>query len=423
MENNKDNNYNFNHEQLAFFKSIVDNVPDMIFVKEAKELRFVLFNKAGEELLGYPRKDMIGKNDYDFFPKDQADFFIAKDRATLNGEIVLDIPEEPIQTRYKGARILHTKKIPILDEKGKPVYLLGISDDITERKNFEKQLLMQESEKVFRVLFDSAVDGMILADIETKKFVMANNALCTKLKYSPEEITKLGVVDIHPEKDLSYVLDQFERQAKGEFSLAKDIPVKAKDGSVYYVDVNSSLFDFKGKKIQLGIFRDITERKNIENKLEEKTQELQTIFDAIPAWVFYKDKENRLVKVNESYCARMEKNKEELEGKSLSDLYPKEQADAFFKDDLEVIKFGKPKRNIIEPIKTPEGDLWLQTDKIPYYDKQNNIIGVIGFSLDITEQKKAQDTLERSNKLMAGRELKMVELKKEIKELKNKVQK
>ncbi len=423
MENNKDNNYNFNHEQLAFFKSIVDNVPDMIFVKEAKELRFVLFNKAGEELLGYPRKDMIGKNDYDFFPKDQADFFIAKDRATLNGEIVLDIPEEPIQTRYKGARILHTKKIPILDEKGKPVYLLGISDDITERKNFEKQLLMQESEKVFRVLFDSAVDGMILADIETKKFVMANKALCTKLKYSPEEITKLGVVDIHPEKDLSYVLDQFERQAKGEFSLAKDIPVKAKDGSVYYVDVNSSLFDFKGKKIQLGIFRDITERKNIENKLEEKTQELQTIFDAIPAWVFYKDKENRLVKVNESYCARMEKNKEELEGKSLSDLYPKEQADAFFKDDLEVIKFGKPKRNIIEPIKTPEGDLWLQTDKIPYYDKQNNIIGVIGFSLDITEQKKAQDTLERSNKLMAGRELKMVELKKEIKELKNKVQK
>ena len=82
---------------------------------------------------------MIGKNDYDFWPKEQAEFFIEKDRETLKSGSVVDIPEEPIQTRYRGVRILHTKKVPILDTAGNPIYLLGISEDITERKRIEKE--------------------------------------------------------------------------------------------------------------------------------------------------------------------------------------------------------------------------------------------------------------------------------------------
>jgi PAS domain S-box-containing protein len=122
----------------TFLNSIIEHIPNMVFVKDAKNLRFVLFNRAGEELLGRPREDFIGKTDYDFFPKDEADFFTAKDRETLASGATLDIPEEPIQTASKGLRILHTKKIAILDAEGKPAYLLGISEDITERKNAER---------------------------------------------------------------------------------------------------------------------------------------------------------------------------------------------------------------------------------------------------------------------------------------------
>lgn len=96
----------------SFLDSVVENIPNMIFVKDAKELRFVRFNKAGEELLGYDRKDLMGKNDYDFFPKTEADFFTTKDRNVLLGGMLLDIPEEPIHTKLKGIRILHTKKSP-----------------------------------------------------------------------------------------------------------------------------------------------------------------------------------------------------------------------------------------------------------------------------------------------------------------------
>lgn len=130
----------------SFLNSILEHIPDMIFLKDSKELKFVRFNRAGEVLLGYSRDDLIGKNDYDFFPKEQADFFTAKDLEVLCGKTVVEIPEEPLQTRNKGVRIIHTKKVPILDARGDPEYLLGISEDITERTQVEEQLKKRELE-------------------------------------------------------------------------------------------------------------------------------------------------------------------------------------------------------------------------------------------------------------------------------------
>lgn len=120
----------------SFLNSIVENVPIMLFVKDAEHLRFELFNRAGEELLGRRREDLIGKNDYDLFPKEEADFFVAKDREVLQGKKMVAIAEEAILTD-KGERTLSTRKIPILDNRGVPIYLLGISEDISERKAVE----------------------------------------------------------------------------------------------------------------------------------------------------------------------------------------------------------------------------------------------------------------------------------------------
>jgi len=120
-----------------FITSVLENLPNMLFVKDAKDLRFVMFNKAGEDLLGLSRAELIGKNDYDFFKAEEADFFTSKDRKVLQEKKLLDIPEEAIQTNGKGRKLLHTKKIPILDGEGKAQYLLGISEDITEKKEQE----------------------------------------------------------------------------------------------------------------------------------------------------------------------------------------------------------------------------------------------------------------------------------------------
>jgi PAS domain S-box-containing protein len=136
-----------------FLDSMIENIPNMIFVKEARDLRFIRLNRAGEDLLGFPSDELIGKNDYDFFPADQAERFISADRKTLRNRNLVDIPEETIQTNKKGARILHTKKIPILDTAGEPAFLLGISEDITEAKKTQEALLQaqEEAERANRV--------------------------------------------------------------------------------------------------------------------------------------------------------------------------------------------------------------------------------------------------------------------------------
>ncbi|HVJ20248.1 MAG TPA: PAS domain-containing protein [Polyangiaceae bacterium] len=151
----------------VFWLSIVRNIPAMVFVKEASELRFELFNPAGEALLGVSQADLVGKNDYDFFPRDQADFFTETDRKVLAGKSVVDV-EEPIKTPH-GERWLNTRKVPILDAAGQPLYLLGISLDITERKQAEAALVdrnrkLEEKEAELRRALDQvlAIEGMVM---------------------------------------------------------------------------------------------------------------------------------------------------------------------------------------------------------------------------------------------------------------------
>jgi PAS domain S-box-containing protein len=117
----------------AFLDAVVESVPAMLVVKNGKDGRFVLVNRAGEDLLGVPRAALIGRNDADFFPADQAAFFAEMDRKVLESDRVWVIDEEPLKTPHNGDRWLQTKKIAIPGE-GDEKLLLIISEDITERK-------------------------------------------------------------------------------------------------------------------------------------------------------------------------------------------------------------------------------------------------------------------------------------------------
>jgi PAS domain S-box-containing protein len=155
------------------------------------------------------------------------------------------------------------------------------------------------------------------------------------------------------------------------------------------------------------IARDISGRKRAEEaaravaeeatrKLAGQRAELQLILDATPAFIFYKDRENRFVRVNQAFAGSMGLPKEELEGRSMLDLYPVEQAEAFWRDDKEVMATGCPKLNIVEPYQSQSGERWARTSKVPCRDAAGNIIGVIGFSTDITDLKRADAVLRES---------------------------
>jgi len=151
--------------------------------------------------------------------------------------------------------------------------------------------------------------------------------------------------------------------------------------------------------------RDITESKKAEQKLikSEKlhkylANELELIIDHLPGIVVYKDTENNLLRVNKFLADAHNLKKEEMEGVSSFDIYPRDQAQAYWDDDLEVAKSKEPKINIIEPWESDIGKKWVNTSKIPYIDENGDVKGIIAIAFDITERMKIEEDLRKSEK-------------------------
>jgi two-component system NtrC family sensor kinase len=268
----------------AFLDSIVENVPIMLFVKDADSLRFELFNKAGEELLGYQRSDLIGKSDYDFFPKAEADFFAAKDREVLAGKKLVDIPEEEIETK-SGLKVLHTLKIPILDDKGTPRYLLGISEEITARRALEetqrqyaeareryaheleaKNQALAESESRYRSLTEATLDAIVVADAQGS-IVLFNPAAEKLFDYRGADVLGQPLFQLLPasaSESLRRDLQRYRAEAASEYvGQVVELQGRRRDGSEFPMELALSALG-QGESLQLlAAIRDLTERNRL----------------------------------------------------------------------------------------------------------------------------------------------------------------
>jgi PAS domain S-box-containing protein len=141
----------------------------------------------------------------------------------------------------------------------------------------------------------------------------------------------------------------------------------------------------------------IEERSRVGRVLKRERKEQQTIFHSVPAMIWFKDVDSRILRVNRLAAQSIGRTVAEVEGKSAFELYPQE-AGKYQQDDLEVIRSGKPKLGIVERYEIPGGARrWIRTDKIPYRDDEGNIVGVIVFAVDITAQKEAQEALQRAH--------------------------
>ena len=268
-----------------------------------------------------------------------------------------------------------------------------------ERENIKKR--NNTSNHLFQTIFNNAADGILLADVETKKFHMANTRLCRMLGYSPEEIKNLGVGDIHPEKDLPNVIEYFDKQVRGESSLAKDIPVTRKDGSIFYTDINSLPIKLDGTKYLMGIFRDISDRKKAEDALKQSEETFRLVMeatnDALWDWNMVTDEVYR----NPRHATMLGYRPHELTASQdewEKRIHPDDRS-SVFKIIEEHKKSGKTDPFKTEyRLKTKKGDyIWiLGRGKIVSFTHDGTPLRMIGTNIDITEHKKAEEKLRKS---------------------------
>lgn len=309
-----------------FLDSVVENIPNMVFVKDANDLTFVRFNKAGEELTGYRREDVCGKSDHDFFPAQEAAFFIAKDRETLALGQLLDIAEEEINTRSKGKRYLHTKKIPLLDGNGRAEYLLGISEDITDRKCTEAKLY--ESEALFRAIAENAAD--LIAMLDTKGCRIYNNPAYRKVFGSNPLLANFdSFTEIHPQ-DRGRVKAIFRKTVDSGVGERTEFRFLLPDGSVRHIESEgSAIRDSAGHVCKvLVVARDISERRVSEDKLRLAAR----VFENSGEGIIITDADSNILMVNAAFTAATHYSAEEMIGKNPRILSSGEQDRQFYSD-------------------------------------------------------------------------------------------
>jgi PAS domain S-box-containing protein len=261
----------------------------------------------------------------------------------------------------------------------------------------EQALSAREAQ--FRQVVHTAPDGIVLADGDGK--IISWNSMAERLfGYAEGEMLGQPLATIMPTEHREGHLRALERvKVTGVSPLTGrtiELHGLRKDGSKFPIELSISTWQAGGHMFSCGIVRDITPRKLTEAKLQQQQIEQQVLLDLIPAMVWYKDSQNRILRTNHRAAESINKTVAEVEGQSTYHLYP-EEAEKYHQDDLAVIASGQPKLGIVERYEiSPGHKRWVQTDKVPYRDAQGNVIGVLVFAQDITEHRQAEVALRES---------------------------
>jgi PAS domain S-box-containing protein len=265
---------------------------------------YTFVSSSHKKILGYEAEDMLGKSGLEFIDEDDKkhimpilfSYFEAKINGALTAEMVENAPKLDYRVRDKSGRWHFLRStVDLVNNE-----LLFISKDVTEQKKAEQML--QESEEKFKSIFDNANDGLISVDPKSRRFFNANRKMIEMLGYeSEEEIKNLTVSDIHPEKDLPCILEEFEKHARGEISRSEYIPVKRKDGSIFFASISSFPITLVNKTYLSCIFIDITERKKQEEALKKSEEKFVKAFKSSPVAIcITRISDGKFIEVNES---------------------------------------------------------------------------------------------------------------------------
>lgn len=303
----------------------------------------------------------------------------------------------------------------IVNDKGQIIGFLSIQRDISARKKMEQDLV------TYKLALEHATNHIVITDPD-EKILFANRGVEEITGFTKSEVIGQtprlwgGQMDKAFYEKFWHVIKEEKKPFVGE------LRNKRKNGELYWVMASvSPIIDAGGKLVGfIGVQEDITERKNAMKALEESEARFAAFMGKSPSQAWMKDKESRHVYVNETYCKFFQVTVEYMKTKTDYDLYPKDVADILHAHDLKVLETGTAMEfEEWKPSPSGEKHVW-SVYKFPFKDASGaQMVG--GLATDITDRRKAEDAIREKtneavklNNLTIGRELKMIELKKQV---------
>lgn len=367
------------------YRVIFDNYAIAITLADEKEC-IVSWNNYTEKLFNMDEKDLFKRPVETLYPIDEWKKIREK-----------NIRKEGIKYKFETKMIKKDKSLfeveislcVLKGKEGKTVGSVGIIRDISNLKNTERKLF--DSEEKYRTIFENSAIAVTLTD-ENEKIISWNKYTEHLLGMKKEDLYMKPVESLYPIDEWRKIRKQNIRQKGMQHQLETKILRKNNEP----IDVNISLSVLKNHQGliigSIGVIKDITEQKKIKNELEYKHNLLQSLLDNIPDSIYFKDKENRFIKVNKAKAEHSNTTPEKMIGKTDFDFFKKEEAERSFNNDSKVMEEGKPIFNKIERIKDDKiRERWVLTTKIPRYNNTGEIIGTMGISRDITKLKKSEE--------------------------------
>jgi len=377
------------------YRCVFENSAVAIMLTDDRE-RVTSWNNYTETLLGYGKDELFEKPVSMLYPQDEW--------KKIRGENVRQKGmQHNLETRmFKKDNSLIDVDISITvlrDENGDVCGSIGVIKDITERVQAENKL--KESEQKYSGLFECTTDGMIVLDARGEILDINTQTLdffgVTEEEMVGNNFLSMGLLT---PKSLSIVVNQFQELLSKKVATSQETEVIDKNGTVLNVELSSFFLVRKDNEVDnfVLLIRDISDRKQTEIKLAREHTLLQTLMDSIPDSIYFKDEENKFVKVNKAKAAHYNVKPEEMIGKTDFDFLSENEAKQAFEDDDEVLKTGKFIINKVEKLTNTDGtQRWVSVTKIPRFDPEGNIIGTMGISRDITEWKRLEEMYKKDN--------------------------
>jgi len=267
---------------------------------------------------------------------------------------------------------------------------LKVGGDMDRSEEVRKQTewVLTESEEKFRAIFEGSIDGMIQVDMENKKFRTANSTFCDMVQYTLDEIRQLGILDIHPEEDVPWILEEFDRRARKETEKEIDIPVKRKDGSIFWAEVKSSPVTISGKEFVLGSFRDITERRKAEEKVKESEDRFRDLVEHSQSLICTHDLEGRILSANPWAATVLGYSQDELLRMNLRDFIAPEVRYEFVGYLEKIRKHGVAQGMLLVQTRNGEQRIWEYKNTLRTEGVTEPVVR--GMAQDITERKRGE---------------------------------